>query len=380
MNVRASMVMLVIVAGALLASGCRSKTGATPIMQRQSFGRAPSGEEVSLFTLTNGHGMQARITTYGAALEALTVPDRNGKLGDVVLGYDDLGGYIKDKSFFGATIGRYANRITQGKFRLNGTVYKLPVNDGANHLHGGPEGFNKVVWSAKDASQTCAPALQLTYISKNGEEGYPGELTVQVTYTLTSQNELKIDYVATANNKDTVLNLTNHSYFNLAGAGDILHHRLVIYANRFTPVDATQIPTGELRSVKGTPFDFTVATAIGTRIQQNDQQLEFGRGYDHNWVLNGRTGVLHLAAQVYDPDSGRLLEISTTEPGVQFYSGNFLDGTVHGKGDNGYGYRSGFCLETQHFPDSPNKPEFPSTVLKAGEQYRSETIYKFGIG
>ena len=319
------------------------------------------------------------ITNFGAAVVSLKVPDRHGKTDDVVLGYDDLDGYLHDKSYFGATVGRYANRIAHGKFTLNGTTYTLAKNDGENHLHGGVRGFNKVVWEAKDVSIAGAAALQLNYLSKDGEEGYPGNLSVQVTYTLTNNNELKIDYSATTD-KDTVVNLTHHSYFNLAGQGkgDILQHQLLLHASRFTPVDATLIPTGEIRSVKGTPLDFASATAIGSRIGQDDEQLKLGHGYDHNFVLDGGTeGAPVLAAQVYEPSSGRVMEVWTTQPGVQFYSGNFLDDTIRGKSGSTYRRRAAFCLETQHFPDSPNKPNFPSTILKPGSQFKSSTTYKF---
>ena len=344
-------------------------------MQKQSFGKTDDGQPVDLYILTNQHGMEAAITNYGGTVVTLKVPDRNGKIDDVVLGYDKLDDYAAGKAYFGAIVGRYANRIAHAKFTLDGTTYTLPKNDGDNHLHGG---FNKRVWTAKDVSSSNGQALELTYLSKDGEEGFPGNLSVKVVYTLTNQNELKIDYSATTD-KDTVLNLTNHCYFNLAGQGngDILQHQLMIRADRFTPVDANLIPTGELRSVKGTPFDFTTATVIGARIDQDDQQLKLGRGYDHNWVLNsGTAGSLSLAAQAYEPHSGRVLEVSTTQPGLQFYTGNFLDG-IRGKQGKVYNRRYAFCLETQHFPDSPNHPGFPSTVLKPGQHFLSTTVYKF---
>jgi aldose 1-epimerase len=348
-------------------------------MQKQSFGKTEDGQQADLYILTNKNSVEAAITNYGGTIVSLKVPDRNGKLADVVLGYDKVDDYANGKAYFGAIIGRYGNRIAHGKFTLNGTTYTLPKNDGDNTLHGGLKGFNKRVWTAKDVSSSAGQALELTYLSKDGEEGFPGNLSVKVVYTLTDQNEIKIDYSATTD-KDTIVNLTNHSYFNLAGqgSGDILQHQLMIRADRFTPVDATLIPTGELRSVKGTPFDFTDATAIGARIDQDDQQLKLGRGYDHNWVLNnGTSGSLSLAAQAYDFHSGRLLEVLTTEPGIQFYTGNFLDGTIRGKEGKVYNRRYAFCLETQHFPDSPNHPEFPSTVLKPVQHYRSTTVYKF---
>jgi aldose 1-epimerase len=344
-------------------------------MQKQAYGKTEDGQPVDLYTLTNKNGMEAVITNYGGTLISLKVPDRNGRLDNVVLGYEKLSDYENGSSFFGGTIGRYGNRIAHGKFMLDGVTYTLAKNNGENHLHGGVKGFNKRVWTAKDVSGSAGQALELTYLSKDGEEGYPGNLSVKVVYSLTNQNELKIDYSASTD-KDSVVNLTNHSYFNLAGQGngDILDHQLMIRADRFNPVDGTLIPTGELPSVKGTPFDFTQATAIGARINQDDEQLKFGKGYDHNWVLNGGKGTV---AQLYDPKSGRLLEISTTEPGIQFYSGNFLDGTIHGTAGKVYNLRSGLCLETQHFPDSPNHRNFPSTVLKPGQRYRSTTVYKF---
>lgn len=348
-------------------------------MQKQTFGKTEDGQQVDLYTLTNKNGVEVAITNYGGTVVSWKVPDRNGHIADVVLGYDNVKDYENGKAYFGATVGRYANRIAHGKFTLNGATYTLAKNDGENHLHGGIKGFSKRVWTAKDVSGSNGQALELTYLSKDGEEGYPGNLSVTVIFTLTEKNELKIDYSATTD-KDTVLNLTNHSYFNLAGqgSGDILSHELTLNADRFTPVDATLIPTGELRKVKGTPFDFTQPTAIGARINQDDEQLKLGKGYDHNWVLNKpKIGVLTLAAELYEPKSGRLLEVRTTQPGVQFYTGNFLDGTAHGKDGKVYNYRTGMCLETQHFPDSPNHPDFPSTVLKPGQRFHSTTIFKF---
>ncbi|HWR36223.1 MAG TPA: aldose epimerase family protein [Clostridia bacterium] len=371
-----SVVLALSMAIIFVAAGCQRKPEAKLNMEKRAFGKTAEGAEVSLYVLTNKNGVEAAITNFGGALVSLKAPDRTGKLGDVILGYENVDGYVNDTFFFGGTIGRYGNRIKQGQFKLNGTTYTLAKNNGANHLHGGVKGFNKVLWEAKDVSTADVPALQLSYTSKDGEEGYPGNLSVQVTFTLTDSNELKIDYAATTD-KDTIVNLTNHAYFNLAGQGDILQHQLRLAASRFTPVDATLIPTGELREVKGTPFDFTVATAIGDRINQKDEQLKFGEGYDHNFVLDASTEALPIAAEVYEPTTGRTLTVSTTEPGIQFYSGNFLTGTAPGKGGNKYPYRTGFCLETQHFPDSPNQPAFPSTVLKAGDQYKSSTVYKF---
>jgi aldose 1-epimerase len=358
------------------------KAEAKSKMQKQAFGKIQDGQTVDLYVLTNKHGMTAAITNFGATLVSLKVPDRDGKIGDVVLGYDNPADYETGKAYFGGTIGRYGNRIAHGKFTLNGVTYSVPTNDGENSLHGGVRGFNKRVWTAKEVSSGAGEALELTYLSKDGEEGYPGNLKVKVVYTvLADQNALKIEYTATTD-KDTVTNLTNHSYFNLAGQGngDILQHQLTLYASQFTPVDATLIPTGKLEGVRNTPFDFLQATAIGARINQDNQQLKFGKGYDHNWVLDKSSeGALSLAARAYDAQSGRILEVSTTEPGVQFYSGNFLDGSVHGKDGKVYGYRSAFCLETQHFPDSPNHANFPSTVLKPGQTLRSTSVYKFSV-
>jgi aldose 1-epimerase len=345
---------------------------------KQSFGKTPEGGAADLYTLTNRKGMEVAITNYGGIVVQLRVPDRKGNLADVVLGYDDLDGYIHDKAYLGALIGRYGNRIAQGKFSLGGKTYTLPRNNGENTLHGGLKGFNQALWRAKELESKNGPALQLEYLSKDGEEGFPGNLSVKVTYTLTDENELKIEYSATTD-KETVVNLTNHSYFNLAGAGngDILQHQVMLRADKFTPVSESLIPTGELRSVQGTPMDFRTPTAVGARIDQDDQQLKYGRGYDHTWVLeSGGSKTPTLAASVYEPGTGRVLEVWTTEPGVQFYTGNFLDG-AKGKGGKVYQRRYALCLETQHFPDSPNQPNFPSTVLKRGQRYHTVTIYKF---
>lgn len=353
----------------MVTMNCSSKK------EPREFGKLPSGEAVELYTLTNAKGVEADISTYGGVVVSLKVPGRSGALGDIVLGFDDFNGYLKPPPYFGAIVGRYGNRIAHAQFTLDGVVYKLAKNDGDNTLHGGNRGFDKVLWKAKPEG---GQSLELTYLSKDGEEGYPGNLSVTVVYTLTDNNELKIDYTATTD-KDTVLNLTNHSYFNLAGAGegDILGHQVTINADRFTPVDKGLIPTGELRSVAGTPFDFRQPHAIGERINANDEQIVLGGGYDHNFVLNRTGDGLSLAARVTDPKSGRVLEVLTTEPAVQFYTGNFLDGTIRGKGGKVYGRRSAFCLETQHYPDSPNHPDFPSTVLKPGAQYHTTTVYRF---
>jgi aldose 1-epimerase len=355
-----------------------NKVEANPMTKKQLFGKTADGTEVYLYTLTNKNGMEAGIMNFGGTLVSLKVPDRNSKLADIVLGYDTLAEYVSGGSYFGATVGRYGNRIAHAKFTLDGVEHILAKNDGDNSLHGGTVGFNKVAWTAKEIPTKDGSALQLNYLSKDGEEGYPGNLSVQVVYTLTDNNELQIDYSASTD-KDTVLNLTHHSYFNLKGQGDgdILDHRLTLNAGRFTPVDSGLIPTGELRSVKGTPFDFTAPVAIGARINNDDEQLKLGKGYDHNWVLNRKAGdAISLAARVEETTTGRVMEVWTTEPGIQFYTGNFLDGKP-GKGGKPYNFRYALCLETQHFPDSPNHPAFPTTELKPGQHFHSKTIYKF---
>jgi aldose 1-epimerase len=352
-------------------------TPGKPALAKQSFGKTSAGQAADLYLLTNPQGMEARITNYGATLVSLRVPDRRGHFDDVVLGYDSVEGYEKGKAYFGAIAGRYANRIAHATFNLEGKTYHVAKTAGGYSLHGR---FNKVFWTGKDVSRPDSPAVELTYLSKDGEEGYPGNLTVHVTYALTPENALRIDFLATCD-QPTVLNLANHSYFNLSGEGhgDILQHMLVIYADRFTPVNATVIPTGELRSVKGTPLDFTRSTAIGARIHQDDEQLKLARGYDHNWVLNKKDEALSLAAEAFDPSSGRVLQVSTTQPGVQFYTGNYLDGAERGKGGKPYLQHAGFSLETQHFPDSPNQPNFPSTELQPGRRFVSTTIFKFTV-
>jgi aldose 1-epimerase len=369
---------LATLAGTLILFGGVGRAEASSV-KKEEFGKV-DGQSIAIYTLTNRNGAEARITTYGGIVVSLKVPDRKGKLEDIVLGFDSLDEYVKGNSpYFGALIGRYGNRIGKGRFSLNGVEYKLAVNNGENHLHGGIKGFDKVVWTATDPKVNSGASLILTYLSNDGEEGYPGTLRVTVTYTLTDKNELKIDYLATTT-KDTVVNLTHHSYFNLAGQGngDILSHQLMINADRFTPVDSGLIPTGELKLVKGTPFDFSQPAAIGSRINDADEQLKFGKGYDHNFVLNGKMGTLRQAATVFEQTSGRVLEVWTTEPGIQFYTGNFLDGKP-GKGGKPYEFRYGFCLETQHYPDSPNKPDFPTTVLRKGGKYQTTTIYKFSV-
>ncbi|MGD2218419.1 MAG: aldose epimerase family protein [Gemmatimonadales bacterium] len=351
-----------------------------PAYQVEPFGTTPEGVDVELYALTNAHDVQVRITNYGGIVTQLLVPDRDGELADVVLGYDSLSAYLEESPYFGAIVGRYGNRIAAGRFALDGIEYDLARNNGENHLHGGLKGFDKVVWDAEPYSGEGETGLRLTYVSEDGEEGYPGRLTATVTYALTDENELVIEYSAVTD-KPTVVNLTHHSYFNLAGhaSGDILGHELALAASRFTPVDAGLIPTGELRQVAGSPMDFRKSMPIGSRIEEADEQLRFAGGYDHNFVLDDHDGSLRLAARVYEPSSGRVMEVYTTEPGIQFYSGNFLDGGNVGKGGSPYEHRSGFCLETQHFPDSPNKPHFPSTVLRPRERYESKTIYKFSV-
>jgi aldose 1-epimerase len=362
----------------LTALSCKKSTTTGGTMSKESFGAAPDGTPVYLYTLKNSHGMEAKIITFGGIVVSLKVPDRNGKLDDVVLGFDSVPDYVKNHDFFGALIGRYGNRIAKGKFTLDGKDYVLATNNGPNHLHGGKHGFDQRVWQADEAESVPERSLVLKYVSKDGEEGYPGTLSAKVRYAVTDSNELRIEYSAVTD-KPTIVNLTQHSYFNLAGQGngDILGHELTIVADRFTPVDSTLIPTGELRPVEGTPMDFRIPVAIGARINQKDQQLIYGGGYDHNWVLNRKDSTLSLAGSLYDPTTGRVMDILTTEPGLQFYSGNFLNGSAIGKGGKPYRYRYGLCLETQHFPDSPNKPQFPSTVLRPGEKYATTTVYRF---
>jgi aldose 1-epimerase len=363
----------------LAACGGAPPAPAPARVAKAAFGRTGDGAVVDLFTLTNARGMEVRAMSYGAIITSIRVPDRRGALDDVVLGFDALDGYLGSRRYFGAVVGRYGNRIAKGQFTLDGRTYQLATNNGPNHLHGGVKGFDKATWHGETIERDGNVAVAFTHTSPDGDEGYPGTLTVRVTYTLTPANELVIDYDATTD-KATPVNLTQHSYFNLAGAGsgDILGHRLTLDADRFTPVDATLIPTGELAPVAGTPFDFRQPTAIGARIDADHPQIKNGGGYDHNFVLN-RTGpgLVH-AARVEDPSSGRTLDVSTTEPGVQFYSGNFLDGTATGKGGRIYQRRSGLCLETQHFPDSPNKAAFPPAILRPGERLQSKTVFAFG--
>ncbi len=347
-------------------------------VSRAPFGKTPNGETVELVTLTNGNGVTLRVMTYGGIIVSLTVPDRAGRLGDVVLGYDSLAGYLRTSPYFGAIVGRYGNRIAKGRFSVGGTEYRLATNNGPNSLHGGIRGFDKVVWTAEAFEGDSGVGVRLGYTSVDGEEGYPGTLRVTVTYTLTARNEVAIDYQATTD-RATPVNLTQHSYFNLAGSGDILGHELTLAADRFTPVDSTLIPTGELAEVAGTPFDFRAPHRIGERIGHDDEQLRRGRGYDHNFVLTRPDSGLALAARLIDSSSGRTLEVRTTEPGIQFYTGNFLDGSITGKAGTVYRPRTGLCLETQHFPNSPNVPAFPSTILEPGRTYHSKTVWTFGV-
>jgi len=356
--------------------GCTTNQSTNMAASKKAFGTMPDGTPIDVYTLHNASGMEARIINYGGIVVSLKVPDRTGAIGDVVLGFDDLPDYLTNSPFFGALIGRYGNRIGGAKFSLDGQTYTLAANNGPNTLHGGLKGFDKVVWQARSYDTPLGQALELTYVSKDGEEGFPGTLTVKAVYTVTTDNALRVDFTATTD-KDTVVNLTHHSYFNLAGHGDVLSHEVYINSDKFTPVDETLIPTGELRPVAGTPFDFRKPTAIGARINDKDQQMVYGKGYDHNWVLNKKAGAMSLAARVYEPTSGRVLEVSSTEPATQFYTGNFLDGTITGKGGWVYQQRNAFCFEPQHFPDSPNHPAFPTTELKPGETYKNTIVYKF---
>jgi len=349
-------------------------------MKPSTFGVLADGREVLEYTLANSAGMSARIINYGATVTSLFVPDKDGNIEDVVLGYDSLQGYVNGSEYFGAVVGRYGNRIAKGQFLIDGQQYQLTINNGENHLHGGKIGFNKVLWEAEVLNDSGMPAIRFTYVSRDGEEGYPGTVTLKVTYALTHDNELRIDYEGVTD-KPTILNPTQHSYFNLSGnfTETILGHSLMVEADKFTPVDEGLIPTGELASVENTPLDFRQPQTIGERIDDPFDQLVLGQGYDHNWVLRDYTGdgKIHKAAQLYDPSSGRLMTVFTDQPGIQFYSGNFLDGGAIGKNGIAYGHRTGLCLETQVFPDSPNKPDFPSAFLKPEQVYRQTTIYQF---
>ncbi len=367
----------------LLQVGCMSKTppasAAAASVTRAPFGVLANGDSVHVFTLTNTQGIQLRALDYGGIIQSLRTPDRTGKFGDIVLGFDSLDQYVKLSPYFGAIVGRYANRIAKGRFTLDGKTYTLATNNGPNALHGGLVGFDKVVWGAEPFQNDSSVGVVWTHISPDGDQGYPGTLSARVTYTLTNDDRLIIDYQATTD-KPTILNITNHSYFNLAGAGsgDVLNEVMMINADSITPVDSTLIPTGKLEAVAGTPFDFRTPTAIGARITAPNQQLRFAGGYDHNFVLNGAESGLSHAAQAVDPAAGRTLDVYTTQPGLQFYTGNFLDGSFAGIGGV-YGHRSGFALETQHYPDSPNHANFPSVVLRPGDTYRSQTVFRFGV-
>src|SRR5215203_256843 len=373
-------------ASALLAFACtkeRPPAATSPAhgVTRASFGTAPDGTPVDVYTLVNAHGIRTRILTYGGIVQTIETPDRAGKLDDIVLGFDDMQGYVKSSPYFGAIVGRYGNRIARGRFTLDRKTYSLAINNAPNHLHGGIKGFDKVVWDAQSFRSDSGTGVVLSYTSPDGDEGYPGALRTRVTYTLTDRDELAIDYEATTD-KPTPVNLTNHTYWNLAGDGkrDILGHVLTLEADSLTPVDSTLIPTGQIMPVAGTPFDFRTPMAIGARVNDPHVQIRYGRGYDHNIVLTraGRTGLSH-AARITEPTTGRTLDIYTTEPGVQFYSGNFLDGTAVGKSGRVYRHRYGLALETQHHPDSPNKPNFPSVILRPGETYRTRTVFRFGV-
>jgi aldose 1-epimerase len=371
-------VTLALLAGCASKSCC-SKTTACPMNVNDGgklFGFTQEGTPVKVYALHNKNGVEADILTYGGIIQSLKVPDKNGKFGDVVLGYDYLSGYETNSPYFGALIGRYGNRIARGHFTLDGVGYQIATNNVPNTLHGGFQGFDKHVWKAKPGTSDQGQTLELTYVSHDGDEGYPGKLTVTALYTLTEDNSIRLDYTA-ASDRDTVVNLTQHSYWNLACQGDILGHLVYINSDKFTPVDETLIPTGELKPVDGTPFDFRTATAVGARVGQDDEQLKFGRGYDHNWVINHPMGELGLDARVTEPTTGRVMEVWSTEPGLQFYCGNFLDGTITGKEGRVYQFRNAIVMEPQHFPDSPNHDNFPSTVLHPGETYHNTIIYKF---
>lgn len=378
-------VIVLLMAAALSACGGGNGEPPAPTVERSDFGVTPEGDSVDLYTLANGNGVTLEVTNYGGIITSLRVPDRTGNVEDVVLGFDSLSAYTGEayrsaNPYFGALIGRYGNRIAGGDFSIDGQTYTLATNDGPNHLHGGEEGFDQVVWGAESFREGDRVGVVLRHTSPDGHEGYPGRLEVEVTYTLTPDDALAVEYRATTT-EATPVNLTQHSYFNLDGDGDgpILDHELMIDADRFTPVDSTLIPTGELRPVAGTPFDFRAPTPIGARIDADNRQLEYGGGYDHNFVLaETDADTLRRAARLYAPDTGRLLTVRTTEPGMQFYSGNFLDGSFSGDGE-AYGYREGLALETQHFPNSPNEPDFPSTILRPEEEYTSRTVYEFSV-
>jgi aldose 1-epimerase len=375
-------VLLTLSTMALFATASASSAGHRPTITKASFGSLADGTPVDIYTLTNSRGMEVKILTYGGILQSIKVPDRHGRFTNVTLGFDNLADYVAKSPYFGCITGRYANRIAKGQFQLNGQTYQLPINNPPNSLHGGDVGFDKHVWAATPVKDRHSVGLVLRFTSPNGDQGYPGRLANRVTYTLTNRNEIRMDYRARLvgnSNLKTIINLTNHAYWNLAGegSGDINDHELLLKASHYTPVDSTLIPTGAIDPVAGTPMDFTRSTRIGKRIRDNFPQLVIGRGYDHNWVLDRHGSGLELAARLKDPRSGRVLEVLTDQPGIQFYSGNFLDGTLYGTSHRAYRQGDGLALETQHYPDSPNHPNFPSTVLAPGQRYATTTIYKF---
>jgi aldose 1-epimerase len=380
-NILLKFVRFIVVLNAIIILlSCNDHSGEAMKIKKEIFGKLSNGTEVDLFVLDHPNGAQVQFTNFGAPVVALKVPDKNGIIEDVVLGFDELEKYENIRGFYGAIVGRYGNRIAKGQFILDGNEYQTPLNDGENSLHGGFVGFDRVVWKVEDYSADKDAILKLSYLSKDGEEGYPGNLTVTVTYKFTLDLELVIDFEVSTDKK-TVKNITNHAYFNLSGnvKDDILNHLLMLNADKYTSVVPGLIPTGEIEAVMGTPLDFRNPTAIGKRIDQDDEQLKLGHGYDHNWVINNADGKLNFAGTLYEPNSGRLMEIFTTEPGIQFYSGNFMDGSHSGHNGKVYKYRNAVCLETQHFPDSPNHPQFPSTTINPGETYKSRTVYKFSV-
>ncbi len=379
---RLAVAMLTLALLGLVGVSTSEAHGPGPSITKAPFGTLADGTKVDVYTLTNSHRVEVKILTYGGILQSIRIPDRHHRFANVALGFDNLADYVAKSPYFGCITGRYANRIALGKFSLNGTTYQLPINNPPNSLHGGTVGFDKHVWAATTKKDNHSVALVLTFTSPDGDQGYPGTLASQVTYTLTDKNEIRMDYRAHLvgnSNLKTIVNLTNHNYWNLAGEGssDIYGHQLRINASHYTPVDPTLIPTGEIANLGGTPLDFRHSTAIGARIRNGHPQLVIGRGYDHNWVLDRHGSGLELAARVVEPRSGRVLEVITDQPGLQFYSGNFLDGTLVGTSGRMYRQGDGFALETQHYPDSPNHPNFPSTVLSPGQLYKTTTIYKF---
>ena len=377
-NLKSNIIVFVFII--LFLTNCIQEEKSTMKVEKKMFGQIEENVSAILYTMTNNNGVSMSVTNYGGIITELKVPDKNGNISDIVLGYDKVEDYIKETPYFGATVGRYGNRIAKGKFSLNGEEYTLATNNDPNHLHGGIKGFDKVIWEVEPFQRETEVGLVMKYISKDGEEGYPGNLDVTVSYTLNDDNEIKIDYIATTD-KPTICNLTNHSYFNLkdAGASTILDHELQIIADKYIPIDPTSIPLGELDVVAGTPFDFTQTKKIGNDINVENEQLKNGIGYDHSYVINGELGEMRLAARVVEQTSGRVMEVFTEEPGVQFYSGNFLDGSLVGKKGTVYNHRNGFCLETQHFPNSPNQSKWPTTTLNPGEIYKTSTIYKFSV-